>query len=106
MTLVALTLLLAAGPSRVEICGPLIAQKPKLRILPRTAPVFADFGQSPAAFEEPRARPRSYAELAGSPALAHEGPPERAITFRRYERKPVSAPRHHHKRRGGPPRLF
>ena len=88
MTLIALTaLVLSAGPTRIHVCGPTIQPKPKVRILPRTAPVFADFGQSPAAFEEPRDRPRSFASIDGSPVLTSDGLAERKVSFRRHQRR-------------------
>ena len=100
MMLAALTVLVLSGsPSRIIVCGPPLTQKPKLRILPRTTPEFSPLAHAPAAFEEPRDRPRSYASLDGSPALQNDGPPERAVRFRRYERKPFTERRHFIKRR-------
>lgn len=99
--LTALTLLaLASDPvppsrpsHRIEICGRLLVKKPTLRLLPRTGPAFSPFVRAPDAFEEPRARPRSSAELTCTPALCDDGASfERTHTFRRYERPDPASP--------------
>ena len=83
-------LVLSAGPTRIQVCGPpIIGPKPQLRILPRAALTFSDFAAAPAAFDEPLARPRSFGAFAcASPALCTEAPPDRVVSFRRYDRTP------------------
>lgn len=85
LTALALMALTASSP-RIIVCGPLLESRARPRILPRTAPTFSPLVHAPDSLDEPRARPRSFAELPGSPALENEGPRVRPFTFRHHPR--------------------